>query len=514
MTTVGSARAAGSLLTSASAPYADLRETHSSVVLLLGDHALKLKKPVDLGFLDFRTREQRLEACRREVELNRRIAPDVYLGVSDVLGPDGALADHLVTMRRLPDDRRLATLVASADPDVPDLVRAVARRVAAFHATAERSPAITVAGGREALSARWEANLARLAPYEGRLVGAASAARVRTAVERFLAGREALFADRQERGRIVDGHGDLLADDIFCLPDGPRIIDCLDFDPALRHVDVLDDVAFLAMDLEQLGDPVAATAFVGAYLELSGDPGPRQLMHHYVAYRAVVRALVTCIREDQGARSATEPHELLDLAEHHLRQGEVRLVLVGGPPGSGKSTLATGLAASLGAFVLSSDRVRKELAGVTPETSLAAPFSQGPYAPGRSAATYEELMRRAELLLGRGESVVLDATWSYPGFRAAAASLAARTSSTLTQLHCLLGEDALAQRIASRTDTVSDADAEIALRLARQFPVWADAVLVDTSRAPADCVEHAVATVTGQARDSRAHFPRPRITPG
>ena len=514
MTTVGSTPRQRPAHIPAAQPYADLRETHSATVLLLGDRALKLKKPVDLGFLDFRTREQRLEACRREVELNRRIAPDVYLGVSDLVGPDGAPVDHLVTMRRLPDDRRLATLVSTADPGVLEALREVARTVAAFHATADRSPAITVAGGRDALAGRWEANLARLAPFEGRLVGTAAVARVRASVALFLADREALFASRQADGDVVDGHGDLLADDIFCLPDGPRIIDCLDFDADLRHVDVLDDVACLAMDLERLGDPVAATRFVDDYREFSGDPAPGHLMHHYVAYRATVRALVACIRDDQAGTTTSEPQELLDLAEHHLRQGEVRLVLVGGPPGSGKSTLAAALAARLGTFLIGSDPLRKELAGVTPETSLAAPFSQGPYAPGRSAATYEEMLRRAELLLGRGESVVLDATWSYPGFRAAAGELAGRTSSTLTQLHCVLAEDALARRVAARTSTVSDADTEIALRLARRFPAWPGAVLVDTSRSPEECVDLAVAGVVGQTHTARARFPRPRITPG
>ncbi len=492
--------------------HADVRETHSAVVLLLGDQALKLKKPVDLGFLDFRTREQRLEACRREVELNRRICDDVYLGVSDLHAPDGSLVEHLVTMRRLPDDRRLTALVERADPGLSDQLRAIARRVAVFHASAARSPAITESGGRRALTDRWEANLARLAPYVGSHVEPATAATVKDLAEQFLAGREPLFAARQEGGHVVDGHGDLLADDIFCLDDGPRIIDCLDFDAGLRQVDVVDDLAFLAMDLDRLGAEEAADALVAAYLEYSGDTAPPQLVHHYVAYRATVRSLVTCIRDEQEGRRTREPQVLLELAEHHLRLGQVRLVLVGGPPGTGKSTLAEGLADRLGSALLSTDPLRKELAGVSADTSLAAPFSQGPYTPRHTQAVYDELLRRTELLLDRGESVVLDATWSHVLYRAAAAALARRTSSELSQLHCLLSEDVTRQRVAAREDSVSDADGDIAVRMARHFAAWPGAHLVDAARSPEECLDDALASVTG-VRHGRTAFPRPLLPP-
>ncbi len=496
------------------ARFADLRETHSAVVLLLGDRAFKLKKPVDLGFLDFRTREQRLEACRREVALNRRICPDVYLGVSDLHGPDGEVVDHLVTMRRLPDDRTLTALVEAADPELPQHLREVARRVAAFHALADRSPEVRVAGGREALAVRWETNLARLAPFEGRHVEPATVAAVRELVHRFLAGRGPLFTARQGGGHVVDGHGDLMADDIFCLADGPRIIDCLDFDPALRHVDVLDDVAFLAMDLERLGAPDAADLLVEAYLDHSEEPAHPPLLHHYVAYRATVRALVTAIRDEQSGHRGPEPQQLLELAERHLRAGQVRLVLVGGPPGTGKSTLAGGLAQRTGARLLSSDRVRKELAGVSAETSLAAPFSQGPYTPSRTQATYEELLHRAESLLRGGESVVLDATWARPLSRGAATALARRTSAELTRLQCRLDEDEVHRRVAARTDRVSDADADVAVRLGRHYAAWPRAHVIDTSRPIATCVDQAVATVTDAPGTHRAALLRPRLAPG
>lgn len=150
-----------------------------------------------------------------------------------------------------------------------------------------------------------------------------------------------MFAERIRAGRVVDGHGDLLADDIFCLDDGVRILDCLEFDDRLRWLDGLDDACFLAMDLERLGLPDLARRFTSWYAEYSGDPAPESLRHHYVAYRAFVRAKVACLRARAGdGQAAAEAWQLAGMTLGHLRAGAVSLVLVGGLPGTGKTTLA------------------------------------------------------------------------------------------------------------------------------------------------------------------------------
>lgn len=275
-------------------PEVSVHQTHIGVVFLIGERAYKLKKPIRTDFLDFGTRERRERACHREVELNRRLAPDAYLGVADVRGPDGEPCDHLVVMARMPGQRRLSTIIAdpgSGSGTGADEVRQIARTVAAFHSTAERSPEIAAAGTRDAVRDRWDGVLDGLRPTGGNAppvdVDVDMLERLAT---RFLAGREALFADRVDAGRIVDGHGDLLAEDIFCLPDGPQILDCLEFDDRLRWVDGLDDAAFLAMDLEHHGRPDLAAAFLDQYAQFTADPAPASLRHHYVAYRAAVRS--------------------------------------------------------------------------------------------------------------------------------------------------------------------------------------------------------------------------------
>ncbi len=458
-----------------------MHETHISVVFLVGDRAVKLKKPVRYPFIDLSTRELREAACRREVELNRRLAPDVYLGVADIVGPDGAVCDHLVVMRRMPDERRLSALVAGETESVDDMVQ-LARLLAAFHAGADRSPAIAAAGERDAVRSRWTAGFAEIRPFLGRVLDPDLEGEVEQLALDYLQGREKLFRSRIEAGNVVDGHGDLLADDVFMLPDGPRVLDCLEFDDQLRFGDVLADVAFLAMDLERLGAPELATRFLSAYRELSGETHPASLEHHYLAYRAHVRAKVACLRGNPEGED--EARSLLEIALTHLRRSRVTLTLVGGDPGSGKSTLAAGVADRTGWAVLRSDEVRKDLAGVGHTDRLANDVGEGAYSTRATSDTYAELLERARMLLEQGQSVVLDATWGRAGLRARAAALASETSSALVELRCEAPTAVREQRIAHRaryeTDA-SDASVAVARALALQADPWPAATTVETS---------------------------------
>lgn len=482
----------------ATAPPSALRETHSSVVVMIGDRAYKVKKPVDLGFLDFRTRRARQAACEREVELNRRLSPDVYLGVADVSGPDGELCDHLVVMRRMPDDRRLSTLVTSG-VDVDDGLWHLAHLLAAFHARAGRPPAAGVVAGRDALAARWADNTAGLLQHGRGVVDPDDVLEVDALAARYLAGRGALFEHRVREGRALDGHGDLLADDIFLLDDGPRVLDCIEFDDGLRLGDALADVAFLAMDLERLGRPDLADRFLAAYREHADDTWPASLAHHHVAYRAQVRAKVTAIRAGQGDELAAEDsRRLLGMARRHLEAGVIRLVLVGGLPGTGKSTLATGLAEVLGGTVIRSDVVRKELAGLRPHQPAPAGFTEGIYTRSATTATYREMLRRTEVALGLGEIVVLDASWSAERWRSEARSVANRTASELVELRCSAPPDTAARRMRRRRSVggdPSDATPEIAARLALAEDPWPKATIVDTGSGPGEALVKALAVL-------------------
>ncbi len=278
-------------------PYspACVRETHSGVVILLGDRAYKVKKPVDLGFLDFRTQKARHRACRRELELNRRLSPDVYLDVVAMLGTNRRVAEHAVVMRRMPEELRLSAMVERG-ADVDDHLRSLAHLMADFHSGAKRGPRITREGGAAALRRRWTANLSESTEFRGTILDEAVHTEIGRLALGYVEGREPLLTSRAAAGLIVDGHGDLIAEDIFCLPDHPRVLDCLEFDDRLRFVDVLDDVAFLAMDLERLGRPELGERFLSWYAEFGGIPAPPSLVHHYIAYRSFVRAKAACTR--------------------------------------------------------------------------------------------------------------------------------------------------------------------------------------------------------------------------
>jgi aminoglycoside phosphotransferase family enzyme/predicted kinase len=459
-------------------------ETHISTVLFLGERVYKLRKPVHFDFVDFRDRAARLADCRREVELNRRLAPDVYLGVADVV-LEGKPVDHMVVMRRMPDERRLSTLIGHEDGGF--WVRRIAAVLADFHARAARSPTIDEAATATALRAGWEDNFAATGPFVGRVLDADAEEELRVLVRRWLDGREPLLRERIEAGRVCDGHGDLQAEDVFCLDDGVRILDCIEFSDRLRHGDVVADVAFLAMDLERLGHPEAADQFVACYQEFSGDRFPASLLHHSCASRAYVRAKVACLRAAQGTSEAvSHAHRVHALALDRLRRARVRMVLIGGLPGTGKSTLAAAVGARRTWVVLRSDEIRAEGSDRPEDAPPAGPsaYLGGRYAIEATEATYRELLRRAERALERGESVVLDASWTSAAQRSAARAIAERTASDLIEVQCSAAPDVADRRLSRRLSAGSDpseATPSVRAAMRQAMDPWLGTVEIDTT---------------------------------
>ncbi|WP_416566390.1 AAA family ATPase [Nocardia testacea] len=457
-----------------------LRETHTGVVVLCGDRAYKTKKPITTDFLDFGTTELRERACAREVELNRRLAPDIYLGVAHLTDPTGGPEEPVIVMRRLPEESRLSNRLEGRSGGSPDLSGLVESLVA-FHATARRGPDIDRAGTVEALAERWNDLVASMRHQWGDVLDPEVLDMIRTLARRYLFGRRPLLETRVAGGRIVDGHGDLLAEDIFELSDGFRILDCLDFDDRLRYVDCLDDIAFLAMDLEFLGHPEHAENLVREYRRRSGDTAPESLVDHYIAYRALVRAKVDAIRAGQGdATAGDRARRHLRIAVGHLRRSAVRLVLVGGLPGSGKSTVAAGLVARTGAVVLSSDGMRRELRSTGDIAGESGVYDRGAYSPVNRDRVYTELVRRAQTLLSAGVSVVLDASWLDAGRRKVAETAASAAGACIGSIRCVCPAAVALDRIRHRGNSLSEATPPIATALADTVDPWPDAVDIDT----------------------------------
>ncbi|MTE14275.1 bifunctional aminoglycoside phosphotransferase/ATP-binding protein [Nocardia aurantiaca] len=460
---------------------AELHETHTGLVVLFGDRAYKVKKPVVTDFLDFGTTDARERALRRELELNRRWAPDVYLGLAQLTDPLDGPAEPVLVMRRMPESRRLSALVTAGEIGRTELA-ALATVVAHFHRDAPRGSAIDQAGTAEALRERWRILLHGWQSHPLGTLDPALIDRIEQLAMRFIDGRAPLLAERIAAGRILDGHGDLLTEDIFVLPDGFRILDCLDFDDSLRCVDGLDDAAFLAMDLEFLGQPQLAEGFLDDYLRAAEDSPPLALRHHYIAYRAMVRAKTNHIRVAQGDEKFVG-HALrhVELAVGHLEAGAVRLALVGGLPGTGKSTVATRLAQVTGAEVISSDTVRAQLRASGAITGASGVFDAGAYRPAARSLVYTHMLELARQRLALGASVILDAAWIDAGERARAEALAARAHAELIPLRCECPPQLAGTRIRTRRSGDSEATPEIAIALAAASSPWPTATAVDTT---------------------------------
>lgn len=464
-----------------------LVETHSALIILWGDHAHKVRKPLDLGFLDNTTVEARAEQSRREVELNSRLAPDVYTGVLEVRGPDGEVIDHVVRMRRLPAHRSLAALVRSrqegstgdGDPDIVAGIREVARQIDHLHTASPRSEEIDAAGSPAAVARLWAESLDHLRGLDVGRDAPEIVDDIAALASGYLRGRAPLLRSRVAAGRVVDGHGDLLAADVYLTDDGPRVIDCLEFDDRLRFGDAMLDIAFLAMDLDAAGARDLAVVLLEAYRDFSGDDAPPSLVHHYIAYRALVRSKVTAIRAEQADDGAAggEARRALVLADRavdSLLRCRVRLVLVGGVSGSGKSTLAAPLAEALSADLLRSDVVRGEIAGAAADR----------YSDAAIDAVYAEMLARAAGLLAQGRTVVLDATWLEPRRRAEAETVAVDAHAELVEIACTAPRDELVRRITARAAVGADPSEATVEVLDSQLvatPPWPDAIEVDTA---------------------------------
>jgi aminoglycoside phosphotransferase family enzyme/predicted kinase len=474
-------------------------ETHISTLFFGHDRVYKMLKPVTTDFLDHSTVERRVAAIDAELKLNRRFAPDVYLGTAKV-EEHGTEVDRMLVMRRLPASRRLSTLVGT--DGFGDHVRKVVRAIATIHAAAPVVTTERLMTTADGMATLWRSNLAEIEHSVDTVIPRSDYERVSQLALGYLDHSGTLFDQRRRRGMMRDGHGDLTAEDIFMLDDGPRILDCIAFDDDYRISDVLADVAFLAMDVERLAGADSAGALMRFYCELSNEHHPSSLAHHYVAYRAHVRAKVALLRHRQGDETAAAVavgyHRQ---ALEHLERARHRLIMIGGGPGTGKTTLAHQLAETFNWSVVSSDTVRKDLHGIDHDDHAVDRHPQL-YSRPATDATYAELVKQADVLLEAGESVVMDATWTEPAHRVLARDVAARHGAELVEFECQCDPEIARARIAKRLreqDDPSDATPDLVAEFGFRHSSWPPAHTIDTSRAIDVVVREAADHLTGKS---------------
>jgi len=461
-------------------------QTHISYIFLTDTLAYKVKKPVDFGFLDYTTLEKRRQMCEREVALNSRLCPDVYLGVVELrerggelsIGGAGETVEVAVKMCRLPRDRMLRHVLARGEGN-DALFERIAVTLAEFHRRTPAPPAGGAMSGLERPRFNCDENFAQTEKYVGALVPRRAFEFIRNSTDLFFRRKAALFARRVAERRIVDGHGDLHLDSI-CATDPVRIFDCIEFNERFRIQDAAEEVGFLAMDLEFHGYLPFARTFVDAYVAASGDAELVELLAFYKTYRAYVRAKINSFASDdphipvaaRDAARATASHYYELAANYAAVANPRRLIVMCGLTGSGKSTLARRIAELYSLQLIRSDVVRKEIVGIAPDERRWLPFDQGEYSPEMTERTYAEMLERARPLLEVGHSVLLDGCYTKRLQRDGAVDLARRLGVKLLLLECRTSEDVIRERLerrAQKAGTVSDGRWEIYHRQLAEF---------------------------------------------
>jgi uncharacterized protein len=487
-------------------PVAGVRvlETHISWVMLTGEYAYKVKKPVNLGFLNFTTLGFRRHYCDEELRLNRRFAPDLYLDVVAIrgtpgaprIGGDGPVLDYAVKMREFPQEALASRRIASGGFGAAE-IDALAALVAELHAGAPAAGPASRFGAPDAVLAAALQNFEQMLPLIKTAPEDRTLRALRQWTEHEHAARRDAFEQRRREGRVRECHGDLHLGNIAMIDGRPLPFDCIEFNDDLRWIDVMSEAAFLAMDLEDRGRRDLAWRFLNRYLEATGDYAGIAVLRFYLVYRALVRAKVHLMRSRQPrllrgekTRLSRAFHEYLRLAARYAAPDRAALVITHGPSGCGKTTATQPLVEQLGGVRLRSDLERKRLHGVAPLASSGSGLAAGIYTQEAGAATYRRLGELAREVLRSGYPVVADATFLRRTEREAFRAIAEQLEVPFLILDFQAPQALLRARIAARArrgDDASEADrAVLARQLGEREPLtpaeMEAAVLVDAQR--------------------------------
>lgn len=458
----------------------ELIQTHVSWLFLTDTHVFKLKKPVNFGFLNFSTLDLRRFYCQEELRLNRRLCPDIYeqvvelheTGKGAAFVGDGNVIDYAVMMKRLPPDRMLDRLVDDGAISVDD-IRTVVLRICTFHTEAATSPYISGFGSREQIEFNWQENFEQTREFNNSTLPTPVCRNIRGYIEAFIESHRTLFVERAENGFIRECDGDIHLGNICLMDSAAYIFDCIEFNERFRFSDTTADIAFLLMDLDFHRRPDLSEAALRIYISASGDSGCAKLIVFYKIYRAFVRGKVDSLlllddNLSEGTRGAAEKRAIryFRLAQGYCLRTLLppTLFIMCGTMGSGKSTLAEQLGFELGLATFNSDTVRKQMAGISPETAVNIPYGEGLYSHEMSVVTYRQLEKLAGTELAGGSSVVVDAGFRTVTERAGWAQCAAAHHALFVIVYVQCDPDEQRRRLrqrSSRGGSVSDGRVEL-----------------------------------------------------
>jgi len=450
----------------------ELIETHASWVILTGTVAYKIKKPVNLGFLDFSTLERRQFCCEEELRLNRRLAPEIYLGLAPVFGSpekpewigSGQPIEYAVKMAQFPQEAQLDRALADGKLR-PNHIDAFACLIARFHQQIEVAGADSIYGDPDQIRKPVQDNFLQIRRHipEGKMLEPLS--ELEDWTRNGLNALEPVFVRRKAEGCIRECHGDLHLRNLAWINDAPVVFDCIEFNPNLRWIDVISDAAFLVMDLQDRHQPQLAQRFLNRYLEHTGDYSALGALPFYLTYRALVRAKVNAILAKQpgiGKKLKDEAERAfcnyLQFAKRHARPGRPQLIITHGMSASGKSTLTQPILEHLAAIRIRSDIERKRGFGMKPEANGHAVIGEGIYTNEATERTYTRLAELAGQIMESGYSVIVDAAFLKIDQRMQFQRLAAAKQVPFRILECMASPETLRRRIVERQKNASDAD--------------------------------------------------------
>ncbi|UCB55762.1 MAG: AAA family ATPase [Thiotrichales bacterium] len=458
-------------------PVSEIRliETHISWVILTGNFAYKIKKPVNLGFLDFSTLDKRRFCCNEELRLNSRLAAPIYLEVLPITGSatqpalkdQGEAIEYVIKMIQFPQQAQLDNMLADGKLDKVHM-DAIATLVAGFHQRADVAADDSVFGDPEHVYQPVAENFLQIRQHLHTDNYDADLAVLEDWSRQSFESLQTVFKQRKRDGFIRECHGDMHLRNLVWFDGEPLAFDCLEFNPALRWIDTLSEVAFLVMDLQDRQQPELAQRFLNSYLEKSGDYQGLQVLRFYLVYRALVRAKVDAIRAGQAGISDAEKHEAekeflayLELARSYTRRRQPALIITRGLSASGKSTITQPLLELIGAIRIRSDVERKRLFGILPDADGKAAIGKGIYSAEAGIKTYQKLAELADTILAVGFTVIVDAAFLEFAQREPFSQLANKSGVPFIILEFTASADTLRQRIKARTRDVSDADLSV-----------------------------------------------------
>jgi aminoglycoside phosphotransferase family enzyme/predicted kinase len=453
----------------------EIVETHISYILLTGPYAYKFKKPVDLGFLDFSTLNKRKHYCEEELRLNGRHAAELYQDVITITGDEqspvingkGPTLEYAVKIVQFDRNLELDKLIVK-EGLTPTLIDKLATVIAAFHKEAkvadEKSDAGSLTYIWHPVAENFSQIKARL--HNDRLYSERLESLAQWSEAEFEKLRHA-FKVRKAQGFVRECHGDMHLGNIVLINNEPVIFDCIEFSEYLRWIDVINDIAFLVMDLDEHECPELSYRLLNAYLEHTGDYAGLDVLHFYLVYRAVVLAKVACIRLDQehhDKQAQSNYQHYIDMACTYTEQQQAVLFMTYGVSSSGKTTVSQSLLERWGAIRIRSDLERKELQGLAADAKTGSPVGGGLYSPENTQRTYNKLSGLSIDLLNAGYSVIVDATFLQACYRRDFIELAYACNVSFVILHCRASEERLKKRIQQRHvkgDDASEADLNV-----------------------------------------------------